>query len=49
MMDFAMPYMIGQLKTMNDRIFELETRKLEAPNVEAKDDDGFGGFQEAEP
>lgn len=50
MMDYAMPYMIGQLKLMTDKIAELEaSKKVEPPKEEqAVDNDGFGNFQEGD-
>lgn len=48
MMDYAMPYMIGQLKSMTDKIAELEAAKKVEPAKEEQtaNDDGFGNFQE---
>ncbi|CAL6082010.1 Clathrin_heavy chain [Hexamita inflata] len=47
MMDFAMPYMIGQLRSMGERIKKLEERKVEVVVEAPKQEDGFGDFQQA--
>lgn len=48
MMDFAMPYLIGQLRSMGERLETLEHRAPAAapPLGEARPTDGFGDFQD---
>lgn len=45
MMDFAMPYLVGQMRALTDKIAEMEKKSLSSGVPLGQPADGFGDFK----
>lgn len=48
-MDFAMPYLVGQMRALTDRIADMEKKSLAAGAPLGQPGDGFGDFKGTGP
>lgn len=44
-MDFAMPYLVGQMRALTDKIAEMEKKSLSSGVPLGQPADGFGDFK----